>query len=212
MNAVIVSGGTCPSAELIEKEVKKDSIVICADSGADCLCRYNIIPKYLIGDFDSIDEEVLSFFQGNNSCIIERYPKDKDFTDTELAVQKALSLGADNIIFLGCTGSRLDHVLGNLGLMKKCIDKGVSSVIKDEHNEITLMNKPNDIHGVPGQYFSLQCYGSMVKNLSVTGAKFELKGYDLLIGDPLTISNEFLYDTVHIEFDDGILMVLYCRD
>lgn len=62
MKAIIVSGGSAPSRKLIEEEIDEDSILICADGGANCLYEYKIIPDYLIGDFDSIDKNVLTFF------------------------------------------------------------------------------------------------------------------------------------------------------
>ena len=42
-------------------------------------------------------------------------PCEKDDTDTGLAIQKAIETGADEILMIGGTGTRLDHVMGNFG-------------------------------------------------------------------------------------------------
>ncbi|KAA8677051.1 thiamine diphosphokinase [Clostridium sp. MT-14] len=211
MRVVIVSGGNAPSEKLIKEELYGDSILICADSGANCLYRYNIVPMYLMGDFDSIDEEPLKFFREKN-CIIEKYPKAKNCTDTEIVIDKALSLRADEIVLLGVTGSRVDHLLGNLGMLLKCNSKGIRAFIKDEHNTIELISKPVTIKGREGETFSLHAYCDIVRNLSIIGARYKLDNYDLKLGDGRTISNEFLNRSVSIIFDSGKLLLMKSRD
>jgi thiamine pyrophosphokinase len=211
VKVVIVSGGSAPSKKLLERELNKDSILICADSGGNCLYRYNILPKYLMGDFDSIDGEVLNFFK-YKGCIIEEYPKVKDCTDTEIVIDKALGLKPDEIVLLGVTGSRVDHLLGNLGMLLKCNLSGVKAYIKDEHNTIELVDKSTRIEGEEGETFSLYAYCDVVKNLSIIGAKYKLDNYDLKLGDGRTISNEFLKKSADIVFDSGRLLLMKSRD
>lgn len=212
MKVIIVSGGNCPSFSLLQSEFKKCDMLICADSGGDCLYSYRFMPDYLIGDMDSINEKALNFFLQSNTCRVEKYPKDKDFTDTQLALNKAISIGAHEIVLLGCTGSRLDHVLGNLGLLKTCLNHNIKAVIKDDNNEIFLTDKSIKLEGSCGKYFSVQAFETVIRNLSITGGKFDLSGYDLAPGDPLTISNEFTEETVHISFKNGLLLIMYCKD
>lgn len=211
MKAIIIAGGAPPSLELLNEELKDSAIIICADSGANCLLNYNIIPQYLLGDFDSIDKEVFNYFSKSN-CHIESYPKDKDYTDTELALLKAKEIGANTIAFLGCSGSRLDHTLGNLGLLLKCLISNIKSYIRDNNNYVELINNPVTISGMPEEKFSLLAYNSPVKNLTIEGAKFPLKNYDLQVGDSLTVSNEFKNSEVKITFSEGVLMLLKSKD
>lgn len=211
MKAVIVSGGAPPSVELIKKELAEPCYLICADSGANYLYKYNIVPNYLIGDFDSIDKEVLSYFS-NKKCNIEKYPKDKDFTDTELALLKAKELKVDKVVFLGCTGSRLDHTLANLGLLLKCLNSKIEACIKDNNNTISMINCSTEITGERKSSFSLLAYNEPVVGLSIEGAKFDLNNYYLDIGDGLTVSNEFLDNSVRISFISGTLLVIRSVD
>lgn len=211
MKAVIVSGGKSPSEDILKKCIDKQGYVICADSGADCLFKYGYIPNVILGDFDSIDKKVLNYFS-NKGCPIHKYKPEKDFTDTEAALNMALKLSADEIIFLGCTGSRLDHVFANFGLLKRCLLQNIKARIVDEHNCITMHNKSFEMEGSFGQTFSLHCFGENVKNLSIIGAKYPLHNYDLSAGDPRTVSNEFLNGKVSIQFESGIIMLFRVKD
>ena len=208
MKAIIVGGGLPPSKSLIVKEITKDSVIIAADGGANCLWQYKITPNYLIGDFDSIDSKILNLWV-NKGVITERYPAEKDFTDTELALKKAAELKAKKVVFLGCLGGfRVDHLLGVIGLLDKTVRLDIKGYLKDEYQTITLLTKSVTISGIAGAVFSLQAYGGSVKNLTITGSKYQLKDYLLKIGDSLTLSNEFTDKKASIKFTSGKLLLI----
>lgn len=211
MKTVIVSGGKAPGRELLEMELEDATALICVDSGGNCLKELGIEPDYLVGDFDSIRPDAFEFIKGTKCKIIE-YPKDKDFTDTELALELAMRLDSNSIVFLGSTGTRLDHVMGNMGLLRVCAQKGIDAFIKDDNNSIMMTEKPITLKAEPGTTFSLQAFSETVENLTVKNARYPLTGYNLKIGDPLTISNRFLDKDVVVEFSSGLLMVMYSRD
>lgn len=210
MKIIIVSGGTPPTPKLLQKEVEDCSYIIAADSGADHLHNYNLLPNLIIGDLDSIQTSTLQKLKKKN-VVVEQYPKDKDFTDTQLALHKAIALHATEIVFLGCTGGkRIDHFLGSLGLLLECSQHNINAKIQDSDNIITLIDKSQTIIGIKNELFSLCAYSDLVTNLSITGAKFELANYNLPLGSPLTLSNEFLNSEVKITFDSGRLLLIRC--
>lgn len=211
MKVIIISGGKPPSKELIVSEMESDSVILCADSGADCLYSYDITPDYLIGDFDSINKNVLEYYKSKDT-IIEKFPIEKDYTDTQLALFKAIDLNASKIIFLGCTGSRLDHTLGNITLLLQCMEKRIDAYIVDDNNRVFITDKCLELSGSCGDKFSLLAYNIPVKDLCITGAKYELSNYYLDIGDPLTLSNEFVKEKVKIIFKSGKLLIMKSRD
>ena len=211
MKVVIIGGGTPPSKKLLEEELADAKVLICADGGGNCLHKYKIVPEYLLGDFDSIDKEVLEFFVDSN-CIIETYPTEKDCTDSELCFEKAIQLKATSITMLGFTGSRLDHFLGNLGLLKKSLSLGVKSIIRDDNNKIFIINESCTVKAEENKFVSLQAYSDVVENLSLGGVKYPLTGYNLLKGDLRTISNEFTHNELIIKFDLGLLLVIVASD
>jgi len=211
MKVIIISGGNPPSKELLINEIAEDTFLIGADSGANCLFDYNVKPDLLVGDFDSIDKKVLDYFKENN-CIIDIYPTEKDFTDTEIAVERALRMKPNEIVLLGCTGSRVDHLLGNIGMLKICLENGVDACIMDENNYIRLINASTSLKGTVGQIFSLQSYGDEIIGLTIEGAKYPLNNYNLKIGQSITISNEFLSPEVQLNFKSGMLMIILSTD
>lgn len=211
MKAIVVSGGTPPSCEMLNNELRNSDLLICADSGANCLYSYGISPNYLIGDFDSVDKRVLDFFK-NSNCLIETYPSHKNETDTELAIDKALELGSSSIVLLGCTGTRFDHILGNIGLLKKCLLSGTEACIIDSNNIIMLKDKSFTIYNEAGTIFSISAYCDEVKKLTIKNAKYPLMDYDLRLGDPLTISNEFAGLPVEVTFEDGMVLFMISHD
>lgn len=211
MKVIILSGGNPPSKELLTKEMADGAFLIGADSGANCLFLYNIKPDLLVGDFDSIDKKVLDHFKKSN-CNIDTYPTEKDFTDTEIAVEKALSMKPNKIVLMGCTGSRVDHMLGNIGMLKKCLENGVDACIVDENNYIRLTDTSTSLKGTVGRIFSLQSYGDEIIGLTIEGAKYPLNDYNLKIGQSITISNEFILTQVKIKFKSGTLMIILSKD
>lgn len=208
MKIVIICGGEPPSRELLTKEISANTTIIAVDSGANCLFKYNIIPHYLIGDFDSISSQVLEFFTAKK-VVIEKYPKEKDLTDAQLALQKAIALEATEIVFLGSTqGGRCEHFLGALGLLLPCADLHIKACLKDDISTIILLTKAVTISGEKNKQFSLLAYSDIVKNLSIIGSKFEIENYALKLGDARTLSNEFLTGEVQIKFSSGKLLLI----
>ncbi|MBU3142129.1 thiamine diphosphokinase [Clostridium sp. CF012] len=211
MKVIIISGGNPPSLEFLLKEITEDTFLIGADSGANCLYDYNIEPDLLVGDFDSIDKVAFDYFK-KGKCIIDIYPTEKDFTDTEIATQKALCMKPSEIVFLGCIGSRIDHLLGNIGMLKICMQNSVNAYIKDENNNIRLIDASTSLSGTVGQIFSVQAYGDEINGLTIEGAKYPLNNYNLKIGESITVSNEFAVPNVLIKFKTGTLMVILASD
>lgn len=207
---IIVSGGRHPSFELFSGLYDPSCRLIGADSGAEFFREYGIMPDLLLGDFDSISEETLRYFEGRTEIL--KYDAEKDFTDTEAAYNEAVKHSPDEIYFLGCTGSRLDHFIGNLSLLYRAMKKGIRAYLVDDHNKIFLLDEPSMIRKDFGDYISFQAFRGPVKDFGVKGVKYPLWGYELLLGDPRNVSNEFKDKIISVTFKEGILMVMMTRD
>lgn len=210
MRAIIVGGGEAPSKILLERYIDEDSIIIAADGGANALSMYNITPNYLLGDFDSIEGEVYEKLCSNSETT--RFPREKDDTDSKIAFEKAIKLGAKEIIFLGCTGKRIDHFMANLCVLHEGLKRSINCYIVDEYNEIFLIDKSSTIYGKSGEVFSLFSYGEDTKGLTLIGAKYPLNNFNLSQVNNLTVSNEFLSEEVSIIFSNGCLLVIKIID
>ena len=146
MDVAIVSGGTAPSERLFRGYLEKVDFIIAADRGSECLYNYGIVPDLLLGDFDSVKKEILDTIKLHIKEVLE-FPPEKDYTDTEIAIIEAIKRGAKKIYLFGATGSRMDHTLGNIGLLLTAKKRGVTLEIIDDNNRLYLGEKKMKLFG-----------------------------------------------------------------
>lgn len=211
MRAVIVTGGNPPSKKLLQSYLKSDDFLIGVDHGCDCLLEYDIIPSLILGDFDSAKEEVIEIFKKKNVKIL-KYNSDKDYTDTDLAYSEAKENGANEILLFGATGTRLDHMLGNIGILIKSLREGIKMQIIDDNNRIYVVDKESSFKGNVGDTISFHALSDKVTNLSIMDAKYKLEGYDMTLFEPRAICNEFMSQDITISFDSGLVLVILSKD
>lgn len=213
--AVIVSGGSIQDAFALQmlNEIQP-AYVIGVDSGLAFLYRSQVEPTYIVGDFDSVDPEVIAYYKNKTDIPIREFNPVKDATDTEIGVRLALELGADVLYLFGATGTRLDHVLANIQMLKIALDAGVKAYLVDECNRISLWNEEVTLSKEEsfGTYFSIFPFGDSVEKVSITGAKYPLNEYHLTNRESRCVSNEVAEEEVHITFSDGILILMETRD
>ncbi|AQS09291.1 thiamine pyrophosphokinase [Clostridium saccharobutylicum] len=211
MEVMIVSGGTAPSKKLLGNYIDKVDFIIAADKGSECLYSYNIIPDLLLGDFDSTNKEILNSIKLKAREVLE-FPPEKDYTDTEIAIIEALKRGAEKIYLFGATGSRMDHTLGNVGLLLTTKKKGAILEIIDDHNKIYLAEKTMKLYGKYGENISFHALCDKVTKFKIKGAKYNLDSYDINLLDPRAICNEFLDTPIEISYEKGELLILHSID
>ena len=123
--------------------------------------------------------------------------------------------GAKEILIFGATGTRLDHVLANLGLLSMGKEQGVQIVLADQWNYITLVESGTVLKKEEqfGKYVSFFSVGGDVAGLSLKGFKYPLNRYHLTVADSgLTVSNEITEETAEITYDSGQLLMIMSRD
>lgn len=211
MKGVIVCGGTVSDYKLMARYLEDADFVIAADSGADRLKCMGVTPDVLTGDFDSISEEDYAGLDATGIEIL-RFPVEKDMTDSELAIELALDRGCDEIILLGALGTRLDHSLSNIYLLKKLIDRGVRGMIADEHNEVYLTGSSITLKRDGDMKLSLLPLSGSVRGVTTYGLYYPLKDAVLETGSSLGVSNEFIEDTATVTITEGLLLVIKSRD
>ncbi|MDR1061437.1 MAG: thiamine diphosphokinase [Clostridiales bacterium] len=118
--------------------VARPDLVLCADGGLAHLERLGLEADEILGDFDSADPAALDSF-ARRGAAIRRFPRDKDYTDTELAVNRAISGGCARILILGGLGARSDHATANIQLAFKSLDSGARVVLADEYSMVAVI-------------------------------------------------------------------------
>ena len=214
-NKVLIITGGHTEEELLHSLMEREQfhMVIAADSGLAIADRLELEIDYIVGDFDSVPEEVLMKYQ-RKSTPIETFPREKDKTDTHIAIELALMHNATSIVIAGATGSRMDHAMANIHLLLLPMRVGVSAAMIDANNKIYLRNKSFTLVKSEqfGDYVSLLPFTERVSGLTLKGFKYPLDHIILEAGCSLGISNEISEDIAEVELSDGILLVIEARD
>lgn len=215
MRGLIITGGSIRDEFACEKiKTGGYDMIMAADSGMDFLYRNHLTPDIIVGDFDSVDHDALDFFKEDNRIEFCRLNPEKDDTDTEYAIRDALSRGITQLTILGGTGSRIDHVLGNISLLGIGLEENVEIELVDEHNRVRMIDKPLSIRKDEqfGRFVSLIPYTGSVEHVTLTGFKYTLDDYTMGGFNSLGVSNEITEEVAHIEFSSGILLVIESVD
>lgn len=206
MKAVIIAHGYF-SPESLKKEIEDANLIICSDGGSIYAKEMNIAPDVIIGDMDSISIEVLEYFKSKGTKHVI-YPKDKDYTDTEICIDYAIEHGAKIISIVSGIGSRIDHSLINIGLLNKVINNNVYGYIATDDSYIYLCNEEIELKGEIGDTLSLIPLTLKVDGITTYGLKYPLKNGTIKIGQSIGVSNEFVDNYAKIEVKNGVLIVI----
>lgn len=201
--AVLFGGGRVgvdPKKVLMEGDA-----VICADSGYDHALRYGLRPDMVIGDMDSISS-------GIDKVKTMVYPVRKDFTDGELVLDYVLKQGFEELVLLGFTGTRMDHTITNIAMLRKAAFKGIPCVMIDENNEIYYMVKNLQVTGKKGDPISIVPLGGDLVGVTTQGLEYPLYHERLYYGQSRGVSNVMTGDICIIQAEHGEGIVTKSRD
>ncbi len=212
MKIIIISGGYLPQQFLREQMFQDTQMIICADGGANALYLAELIPDVLLGDFDSIDGDIFHYFIEKGVKTVT-FSAEKDFTDTEIAIEYAIKLGAREVILLGATGTRLDHTLANIFLIEKYLPF-IKLTIIDPNNRIELLKDICSKEFFKDQYtyLSLVPLSNKVRGVWTKGLKYPLYDAQLKRKSSYGISNEITDDRAFVKLSKGVLAVILSKD
>ncbi len=183
-----------------------EPFVVAADNGATTALAFGLRPDVVIGDLDSMEPSTLAQLQ-EAGVPIEEYPRDKDATDGELAINRALQAHPSELFLLGFLGGpRLDQELANVLLLTR-VD--IPAVLLDERNECILL-RPGDVHTwrpETEEVISLIPLSSEVTGVHTNGLRWPLDRERLRFGETRGVSNESISDEVGVETESGLLLV-----
>lgn len=217
--AIIISGGMLEEAFVLQEwqqhqESGDNCFLIGVDSGNLFLYEHRITPDYIVGDFDSLSEEIVDYYKHETKVPIREFDPVKDYTDTEIAVHLAMEKGCENIYLYGATGTRLDHVLGNIQTLSIPHKAGVHAEIRDSYNRIRVIEKEEVLYREKmfGPYFSVFPLDGIVEHFYIKGAKYPLTDHRLTPYDSLCVSNQAKEEKVTITFPKGLVVLMETRD
>ncbi|WP_432400683.1 thiamine diphosphokinase [Wukongibacter sp. M2B1] len=214
MRYIIVSNGSISNYSFYSNIISSEDFIICADGGAKHLIKMGIVPNVVIGDLDSIDKNHKKSFL-EKKVEFQKFPTNKDATDTELALDFALTQNPSEVILIGTLGSRMDHSIANVALLKKILDNGIKGRVVNENNEIYIMDTLNNELSLiedKHEYMSLIPLSYRVTGVTLEGFKYPLLNAEISFGSSIGVSNEFAKKQASIRIKEGLLLVIKARD
>ena len=241
IDTIIVSGGDIQSdfalyflKKNIEKAGRENIRLIAADRGLEFFLDYLILPDVVIGDFDSLSEDGKNFLEMQNEDIpyggmlewklqkgegkvveVVRLRPEKDDSDTQSAMNYAIQNGAKEIVIIGVTGNRVDHLMANFGLLILAQKQDTEVALADRYNYMKLIPSGTILKKAEqfGKYVSFFPLGGDVTGLTLEGFKYPLDKYHLTTADSgLTVSNEISEEYAKVTYESGTLLMIMSRD
>ena len=208
---IIISGGLWEDDEYHRQVLQEAEMIICADSGAGYALRWGILPNIVIGDLDSLEKNDLQELKKQEVVEFIQYPQKKDYTDTYLALQKALELGYKRIEMLACLGGRFDHALSNVMLLTIPQVRDIDIRILEPTQELFLVKPKMKIAGQKGDTISLLPLSLEVTGITTTGLSYQVPQGTFTMGISNGVSNVFTKNLVEISIEKGILLAIHIK-
>lgn len=229
----IILSGDVVDETIFLRLISSCDYLICADGGVRHLRPYGILPDLLTGDLDSIRNEDRNWIE-QAQIPVNQFSPEKDYTDSELAVDNAIKLletdlmeqgisrpgnRAITLCLLGVTGDRPDHVLGNQMMAGRLAREQYDVMLSDGRSWFYLMEGPAvrifDASEYPNDLIiSVVALSEQVRGITYQGLKYPLINYDLAFGSQRGISNALEFSNkceFEICIDSGTLMVILTK-
>ncbi|MDI9569318.1 MAG: thiamine diphosphokinase [Pseudomonadota bacterium] len=208
----ILAGARIEDMEWLRQELAATApeAILCADGGARYARLVGVVPDLIVGDLDSLPEELQRSFRAEGIAMAG-YPARKDETDTQLALERALAMGAGEILVFGALGGRLDHTLANIGLLLLGGIRGAAVILRDESCDVFAVTGEAVIRGEAGQTVSIFPLGGDAAGIDLAGFDYPLEGAAMTMSRPYGISNRLAATTGLIRVGKGRLLVIHYR-
>ncbi|WP_379126917.1 thiamine diphosphokinase [Paenibacillus sp. sgz500958] len=208
--AVIFAGGNLDPIFL--NAINEDDFLIGADEGALFLISHGVTPDIAVGDFDSVTQEELEEIKALSRETITCDPVLKDLTDSEMALELAMSTQPEQILLVGVTGTRLDHTLASIQMMTRALQRQIICSVMDANNYITLTDSQALVEEQGYTYVSLLPLTPEVTGITLEGFQYPLTDATLKLGQSLGVSNRLIARSGTVSITSGLLLIIQSKD
>jgi thiamine pyrophosphokinase len=204
---VIITAGPMGQYEPLKPLLRPDDCIVCADGGLIHARNLGLAPAIVIGDFDSAD------ISDAEDIEVLQYKKEKNETDTILAIDYGLGKGYRDFLILGGLRGRLDHTVANFSALMHLHRHGAAGYIADAQNEAyMLISGEMRLTRRAGYYISVFPFEGEALGVTSTGLKYPLENTRLDCGFPLGVSNEFAADEAVISVKKGAVLIILSKE
>ena len=205
LHIVVFAGGEL--GEVMPADVPRHDFAIAADSGLHQALVLDVLVDLVVGDMDSVSPAEIHEAEGLGAKI-ERFPSEKDETDLELALDRAVALTPDVVTVIGGAGGRFDHWLGNVMLMTSRKYAGVELRYIGGTCVMTVVRGERQLTGEPGSFVSLLAVSGDATGITTSGLKYALTDGVLEAGSVLGMSNEFVTQVASVTVEYGVVVAI----
>jgi thiamine pyrophosphokinase len=206
--AVVVTGGSLVDA-ITRNDLGPFDVLIAADSGVDVAHGLGLDPHVVVGDFDSVTEPALDYARRRGAMVVP-VSRDKDFTDTELAIEHAVFMGASHITVVSSGGGRLDHTQGMVcslaNPMLKRIE--VDAIIGVAHVSVLHGGEVRHVPRRGSEIIALHAMHGSAEGIVTSGLRWNLNDENLLPWTSRGVSNEMTAAVAEISLRSGVLAII----
>jgi thiamine pyrophosphokinase len=161
-----------------------------------------------VGDLDSLEPELVDQLVAAGTKV-ERHPVSKDATDLELAIERAIRDGAQEIMLVGALGGRLDQALANvLILAQREWPAAISLVEEDQVATLLRGGETLTLTAAVGATVSLLPLSAQVTGISYQGLLYPLTDATLMLGSTRGISNVVAEQPATVQIATGLALVV----
>lgn len=207
---LIFANGDLPDLDKVRALIRVDDFILCADGGTRHALALGLTPHLVIGDMDSVSKDETRQLE-KADVSIELFPRDKNETDLELAIQRALEKHPEAILIVAALGGRLDQTLGNIALLSGARLADVDIRLDDGLEEVFFCRTRSEVRGRSGDLVSLIPWHEKVEGVQIKNLKWSLHDETLYPEKTRGISNEMTADIANIEIKSGLLLVVHRR-
>lgn len=149
--AVILANGDFPTNKVPLSVLQSAEYLVCCDLAGRTAVEHGLKPDAIIGDGDSLPKDFQEKYAGIFHTVTEQ-----DDNDLTKATRFVKSLGKKRIAYVGATGKREDHTLGNISLMATYFrDFGLQPVMITDYGLFVVGNGNCAFDSFPRQQVSI---------------------------------------------------------
>lgn len=196
---VIVADGSFPTHEIPLRYLKNALRIICCDGSTMNVVKAGFTPDAIVGDMDSISEELAFTFADRIFTVDEQ-----ETNDLTKSVRWCIEKGYDDLVITGATGKREDHTIGNISLLAD-YSASVKVMMVTDTGFFIPVNKGTELTSFAGQQvsiFSIDCD----TEITSTGLKYPLARTRFTNWWQATL-NESLGCSFKLDFERGRVIV-----
>lgn len=205
MRAVIFANGTFIDPQGARNLLRGDDLIIAVDGGTRHAWEIDVDPQLVVGDLDSLRPEEQERLRSSGTEV-SRFPSAKDQTDLELALLRAVSEGAEEIVILAALGARLDQTVANLLLLT--LPELSQRAVRVVHGAQVafLVRDATYVEGEPGDTVSLIPLGGDAVGVTAEGLAWPLDDEVLRFGPARGVSNVLSGERAYVRVREGLLL------